>query len=278
MTLSEAIRRHGLTQYEKQIVALAKNSIVLRPQQVGTESLRGSSRIGGRPDLPRGLPWPRWNDNPMAFLAQFDCRELAEHDSDGLLPKKGMLYFFYNALQDTWGFDPGDAGSFSVEYWPGPFDGVAEAPKDLSEEAVYKAISVSFTKAVSIPDWESPYVESLRLNDAAQDAYINLLDELSGEQQITKFLGYSNQIQGDMLLECQLVTNGLYCGDPSGYQDPRRKALEPGAKDWTLLFQLDSIDEAGMMWGDVGRLYFYIKNADLILSRFRDSWMIFQCS
>jgi len=53
-------------------------------------------------------------------------------------------------------------------------------------------------------------------------------------------------------LECQLVTNGLYLGDLSGYKDPRRKELEPGADDWTLLIQIDSDDKAKMMWGDGG--------------------------
>ncbi len=29
-----------------------------------------------------------------------------------------------------------------------------------------------------------------------------------------------------MELECQLVANGLYCGDSSGYEDPGRMSLE----------------------------------------------------
>ena len=30
------------------------------------------------------------------------------------------------------------------------------------------------------------------------------------------------------------------------------------AADWRLLLQLDTDDEASMMWGDLGRLYFWI--------------------
>ena len=86
-------------------------------------------------------------------------------------------------------------------------------------------------------------------------------------------------IQSEMELECQLVSNGLYCGDPSGYNDPKAKELEKGAKDWILLLQIDSEDEkTGMMWGDVGRLYFWIKREDLKNKNFNKSWMILQCS
>ncbi len=81
-----------------------------------------------------------------------------------------------------------------------------------------------------------------------------------------------------MELECELVTNGLYCGDPSGYNDPKAKTLEPNAKKWRLLLQIDSNEENEMMWGDVGRLYFWIKKDDLINKNFDKSWFSLQCS
>lgn len=67
-----------------------------------------------------------------------------------------------------------------------------------------------------------------------------------------------------MQLECQLASNGIYVGDSSGYNHPKRRALENGATDWQLLFQIDS-DEKGLgtMWGDVGRVYFWIRQQDL---------------
>jgi uncharacterized protein YwqG len=76
--------------------------------------------------------------------------------------------------------------------------------------------------------------------------------------------GHPQEIQGDMRLECQLVTNGLYCGDASGYQDPRRSILEKGAADWHLLLQIDSDEKhLGWMWGDVGRVYFWARHRDI---------------
>ena len=72
-------------------------------------------------------------------------------------------------------------------------------------------------------------------------------------------------------------SNGLYCSDASGYKDPRAKELESGAKDWRLLLQIDSDDKASMMWGDSGRLYFWIRQDDLQNKRFEKTWVILQC-
>jgi uncharacterized protein YwqG len=80
-----------------------------------------------------------------------------------------------------------------------------------------------------------------------------------------------------MQLECQLVAHGLYCGDASGYEDPRAQALEPGATDWRLLLQIDSEEDAGMMWGDSGRIYYWMTRDALAGRRWDEAHMILQC-
>ena len=80
-----------------------------------------------------------------------------------------------------------------------------------------------------------------------------------------------------MQLECQLVSNGLYCGNPSGYEGPRAEALREGAAAWRLLLQVDSEDDVGMMWGDAGRLYYWIRDEDLAAQNWDASWLILQC-
>jgi len=90
--------------------------------------------------------------------------------------------------------------------------------------------------------------------------------------------GYPSPVQGDdMELECQLVTHGLYCGDPSGYQDPRAVSLRDGAKDWRLLFQFDSDDELDVMWGDAGTLYYWVEREAAARGDFSNAWLILQC-
>jgi uncharacterized protein YwqG len=81
-----------------------------------------------------------------------------------------------------------------------------------------------------------------------------------------------------MELECQLASNGVYCGGPEGFRSARARALEAGATDWRLLLQIDTDEEGpGWMCGDVGRIYFWIKMQDLAMRQFGKVWLIFQC-
>jgi uncharacterized protein YwqG len=127
-------------------------------------------------------------------------------------------------------------------------------------------------------------IENAGLTDAERDAYYELPSEFEQLTHIEEgngnhhLLGHSANVQGDMQLEAQLVTNGLYCGNSTGYQDPKRKLLESGADDWLLLLQLDSDDSNGFMWGDCGMLYYWIRRDDLENLRFEKAWMTLQCS
>jgi uncharacterized protein YwqG len=42
--------------------------------------------------------------------------------------------------------------------------------------------------------------------------------------------------------------------------------------------QIDTDDDGGMMWGDCGRLYFWITDDALQRRAFDECWMILQCS
>ena len=45
---------------------------------------------------------------------------------------------------------------------------------------------------------------------------------------------------------------------------------------WKLLLQVDSDDASGMMWGDAGMLYHWIRD-DLAARRFDRTWCVMQC-
>lgn len=123
--------------------------------------------------------------------------------------------------------------------------------------------------------------KAAKLSDEESDAYFEYSASVErfGEKKRANhhLLGHSDNVQGDMQLEAQLVTNGLYCGNSTGYKDPRRKTLEATADDWTLLLQLDSDDKGEFMWGDAGMLYFWIRKQDLAENRFDRIWMTLQC-
>jgi uncharacterized protein YwqG len=100
----------------------------------------------------------------------------------------------------------------------------------------------------------------LELTDRELDELSNMTEAMFRGEPKHQVGGYPWPVQGDgMELECQLVTNGLYCGDKKGYQDPRVKELDAGAANWGLLLQFDTDDGLDIMWGDAGTLYFGVE-------------------
>jgi len=199
-----------------------------------------------------------------------------------VLPSNGLLQFWSEPTQRVWGFDPADRGAWFVRHVPG--SAVAslvnqQVPKnDDAHPLTFPASGVEMQVRLTLPPWESKLFESLGLTDDEKAAFSDAEDETENEVGVEhQLLGHPRQIQGDMSLDCQLVSNGLYCGDATGYQAPERPSLEPGALDWRLLLQLDSDEITKMMWGDAGRRYFWMRRADLEARAFERAWMILQC-
>src|SRR5436309_15893649 len=103
----------GLTRQLKDVDVLARPSIRLLTTPFEESSLQvGVSKLGGLPDLPAGTPWPEWNGLPQSFIAQIHLDDLHSYDVQQILPRHGMLWFFYDALQQTFGASPEDAGGW----------------------------------------------------------------------------------------------------------------------------------------------------------------------
>lgn len=244
-----------------------------------SELALGQSRIGGYPDLPESFDWPMWKGRCLSFLAQLNMAEFSSFPSLRDLPGSGWLYFFYDDQQSTWGFDPNDRGSSLIAYVSGGSTlNRRECPSEYLVGGRYRPCHVTQREVLTPMPWESTSIRALQLSRDEMDAYLEACDTLDSRGKAHQVLGHPSPIQGDMQLECQLVTNGLYCGDRSGYLDPRAEVLRAAADHWRLLFQLDTDDHANMMWGDVGRLYFWMFDQDLQNRAFDRGWLILQCS
>ena len=243
-----------------------------------TQLAIGQSKMGGLPDLPADMAWPHDGSTPMALIAQINLAELQAAAPTDALPERGMLWVFYETERGDWGYDPAHASGFAVVYADvGPHALQRRtAPDKLPEGADFSAAALRFSSTANVPDYPSNLFD-YEMSAEEDDHYWEWRDE-TGDTPINKMLGHSDNVQNPQELQCQLVTHGLYCGDSSGYEDPRRAELEPGAADWQLLMQIDSNeDECAMMWGDSGRLYVWIRQEDLQARRFEKCWVILQC-
>jgi uncharacterized protein YwqG len=236
------------------------------------------SHFGGSPNLPSSISWPEWRGNKLSFLARISLHELQRTQQIDWLPENGALLFFYDTDEQPWGFDPKDRGGCAVFLVPDLEEPLTDSADKL-EHVFFQHMSIAFRSINTFPSAERAQVEALSMSDEEHDEYWDLLDTPFQGLPKHQITGMPSPVQGDcMELECQLVSNGLYCGNSSGYDDPRAKGLEAGSQDWRLLLQLDTDDDAGIMWGDCGTLYFWVRAQDAAEGRFENTWLILQCS
>jgi hypothetical protein len=240
--------------------------VVLIPTRSPMESIPvGASHLAGSADLPPGMDWPRFGDEPMALLAQIDLAAVAPHAPEGSLPPSGLLHFFWAVGSGGWGYDAADAASFAVRYHEGPVEVLVRTapPAGLPEQAqAFEPCSLAFEPGVSLPGWQDQRYPK----------------ELDLKQQLEAWYELSLRVTG---LEPPGGTLHHLLGHPQLVQgDPRRlAAAHRGGEqaEWNLLLQLET-DELGpgWMWGDVGTVYVLARDEDIQARRFEEAWLVAQ--
>jgi uncharacterized protein YwqG len=238
----------------------------------------GRSRIGGTPDLPAGMVWPKRKKGSLPFLAQLDLEEIATHLPTGFLPASGYLWFFYDTTGWSGGeYDPKKGEGPIVFYEPGrPALRPATMPDDVNKTYRFPPCALSVVGYGDLPDI-SAVPELSRLFDEDEDKgdrYYVIEAYVAGDTMgnVHKLLGWASSIQDSMEVQCQEMGTGVKSNAKTHQKD-----LEAAVREWRLLLQVESDKNAGMLWGDAGRLYFWIREDDLRAVRFDQTLMIMQC-
>jgi uncharacterized protein YwqG len=276
--IEQAFNKGGLKMRIPAIDQLTRNSVRLSTKPVDESTLAlGTSKIGGHPDLPGTMQWPKRKGLPQSFLAQIRLADLRQFDSDQLLPPRGMLWFFYDAKQQTFGEQPEDRDGWRVLFNEDPSTPLQRmpTPAGLPAASLFQTCALTFTSELTLalqPELELP---NFAWSDEEQQAYEQVLDTLHTPEERAqphhRLLGYPDTIQDDMRIQCQLVSNGITDSD-----DPRAANLQAGASDWLLLLQIDSDASAKMRWANNGMVYYWIKRADLQARHFDGGWLVLQ--
>jgi len=269
----------GLSRLAKDLDLVSKASIRLYTTRVDESTLNvGVSKLGSLPDLPPEIAWPKWKGLPQSFIAQINVNDVRPYDTDKLLPQGGMLWFFYDAQQQTFGADPSDRGGWRVIFRDE--DDLtrlqrASAPATLPAASQFHACSLSFASEITLsqrPQLEIPNFDWTAEEQKKYEAMLSTFPTPADHAAVhNRLLGFPDTIQDDMRLECQLASHGV-----TDANDPHIAELSKGAKNWQLLLQVDSDEQAGMRWADAGMLYYWIEQADLQSHDFDDSWLVLQ--
>ncbi len=268
----------------------AKNAVFLKLTDKKAEPLQ--TKIGGKPDLPPDFEWYYYEgedfngvteNRPLSFIAQINCAEIKPYDKDDLLPDIGMLYFFYELGTMTWGYSPEDKGSARVFYYDGDLSLLKQTdfPETLDKDYIIPEKTPEFVSVSDVPDSGEVYeFYDADFQDDDYDIYQELRESEFSDEIRIKLLGYADLIQNTIQCECEYVSIGYDYGNGVPDTSEEEKAdIEKKAEDWILLFQLDTIetDDYELMFGDCGRIYFYIQKKDLAERNFDNVQLILQC-
>lgn len=277
-SIATAMQQAGLAQLTSALDQLILNSIRLSTNPSYETAIQpGQSKLGGLPDLPAGTAWPALNGAPMEFIAQIQLADAHPLDTAGVLPAQGLLSFFYDSSQQTYGSDPNDRAGLKVFYFTQPSSALqrTDAPASLPAQGRARVCSVGMSDEPTLPQRPNLEIAGLQWSADDQRRYDGVYQQLTSavKHPIHRLLGRPDTIQDDMRLQCQLAANGV--ADPSAA--PERVAqLTAGANEWILLLQIDSDPSIGMQWGDAGMLYFWIRRDDLARNAFDGVWVVLQ--
>jgi hypothetical protein len=121
---------------------------------------RGRSRLGGRPDLPTGTPWPTSDGRALTHLATIVLSELPAIEGRDRLPADGSLSFFADLTEEGELWEPVVAGEDDrvriVGVSAGEETYQPEPPEDDRDEddvqAVLRQRRIRFAPVLTIPE------------------------------------------------------------------------------------------------------------------------------
>jgi uncharacterized protein YwqG len=250
---------------------LAALQPVRRPALKLIKSEEGASLLGGEPLAPEGFEWPSWNGEALDHLCQIDLSQAGATDLS--LPEDGLLTFFFAAQEQPWGSEPSDRGGWRVYLFPK--EGLVQATAPEEPAPKHRLIlepmdSYPSGERLSDDDWD--------LDDDQLEEVDGLVEAAFDGQPTHQLGGYPAPIQNDeMGYSCELAFHGFGGGTGKKVTADEIARFRESGDCWRLLLQLDSDEEAGFCWGDVGKLYFWIREDDLRAHNFDDVWVQLQC-
>jgi uncharacterized protein YwqG len=284
MRLPDAINvllsSHDLVAHQASIVRSSKPS--LRMTLTAPSEDAGATRIGGLPYLPANAAWPHGsNAEPLGFLAQINLNNLSMNPIG--LPNTGILSFFYDTDNQPWGFYE-DAGGWRVLYssFDSPFR-LTDYPS-ASKQPLLSPHGVQLIEETTIPAPRSIELDGISIEEGSDKwkSYYAMRDKLVANFEggvAHRLFGHPDAIQGCMQRIIQFESRGekLPQGVYSYYEHPRADELIPGSSNWKLVLQLDSDERLDVMWGDNGRLFFWMHEESIRNRQWNEAWVKLQC-
>jgi uncharacterized protein YwqG len=305
------IRQLAPGDYAEKLIATLERSVRISLRDPNVDVMLGQSRFGGWPDVPAGFEWPTcvalsnpawWKGyledtygtepstyddiamqhlrtlhkpiydkpKPLSLLAQINLAELPP-DWELPLPQQGQLLFFCDMGDElVFGSSTEPHDRWRVLYFDVPSNELSEMPSPADDPDVRPAVRALRFKREWTIDEE---VRSMGSDEEAA-AFVKVREMLVGSWGAAhhRLLGHPQPIQGALGHGAEMTLRQL------GFEQVLSETESAEAKRaWRSLLQLDTVDDLGWSWGDVGRMHFAIRDADLKQLRFDEVMAEMQC-
>ncbi|MGE4072839.1 MAG: DUF1963 domain-containing protein [Lysobacterales bacterium] len=292
-TLSAALKTKPLSDVSDQIRSWYRPSLLLKPKRSKSDNLAlGSSKSGGRPDLPKGSAWPRWRGSPMAFLLQLNLAEVNATDPEMGLPSSGLLSAFLAFDMDYpmpsfYGEANQDRAGCKVIYTPAEIElDRLEMPADVPKEhhaAQGKVCAYTMTMGgPRLPDLSNDRVQRAQLTTQQAESYLALVAAINGDDEArvnwgTRLGGYSALIQDDTIhLHAESLDRGITADSAEFGKLWPEDRYQSQSERWRQLLQLAEGPE-GWTWGDAGLMHLMVLSEQWSVGQFDPVWSIGAC-
>ena len=227
--------RKDLKNLVKPLIKNATKIIVKKSSHIPTNT-QFKSHFGGQPYFEEGEEFPKARDDfrnktPLEFVFQI-------YNENNILPENIKLVQFYYDLNGELSFNTSDGGWYVKIYENLHPENVKLIEKPREHNTV-NYCEIECVSTQSLPDWEGleRYSRNAAMLSCVLDEnkpwknYNKIVKKLVGKQEYMSQLGgYPHWIQGDDT---------------------------PESENYDLLFQIDSENDAGLMWGDCGLIYVF---------------------
>lgn len=267
---------------KEKIIKLIKPAIGILTKKMESDNLKiGGSKIGGKPDLPKDISWPRLNDSDLVFCAQYNISELKKFDVENLLPEKGMFYIFIGIN--------GEFNEFSVEQKDYKIFFIEnleelerkEYPTTLKKEGKVEPAEIHYFESLTIPDDEN--YKLIYFDEKYEDFYFYfyqdteeyIAEELNqNADNMHQILGEDKSIQSSVVYEFSREELDVSYDE---YKEKWDEILE-NSKTFSNLIQLDCMDSNTNLdkFGGSGVFYIGLKTKELEKKNFNDLKISFQ--
>ena len=271
----------------KVILEKVRNQIIIDVKDNDQDIFVTSSKIGGKPSVPAGFEWPvfRYHEEdeeeegiPLTFLCQYNLEELSQFDKEEILPKKGMLSFFYCVTDEVFfGYEPFEENAAKVFYFEDINSLVPDdAPEKYPDYEEVPEKAVSFKSSESLPTFEFLYDLCGGFHcDLYRDSIKDLKQDEVRRFEDCKLLGHADYVQHCVEYSCEKKHRGLY---DLHISEEDEQAVTAELDNWVQLLQIDPDAKPFKVLFVDGFIHFCIRKDDLKALRFDQMQYILDCS